>query len=170
MIIIDLEATCGDAPCYRDEQEVIEIGAVDLGGAPREFARFVRPVKHPVLTPFCVSLTSIAQRDIDEADAFEEVLPQFLGWTGDAKSFASWGGFDRKLLHDECWRRNICYPFKNHLDLAAVYKRSTGSKHGHRQAMRRLGLTPLGRHHRGIDDAHNIASIALEMCKRGWLP
>ena len=170
MIIIDLEATCGDESYYRDEQETIEIGAVDITGTPREFARFIKPVRHPVITQICTALTGIAQRDVDEGDAFSEVLPQLEAWMGGICTFFSWGTFDRDQLHRDCRWHGIDYPFPSHVNLADVYKKNSGSKHGHRQAMRRLGLTPLGRHHRGIDDAHNIARLALEMRKRGWLP
>ncbi|MEN9576703.1 MAG: hypothetical protein RL514_4558 [Verrucomicrobiota bacterium] len=51
--------------------EIIEIGAVAVraeDGVPlAEFQSFVRPVRHPRLTPFCTQLTSIQQTDVDGA-------------------------------------------------------------------------------------------------------
>jgi len=33
-----------------------------------------------------------------------------------------------------------------------------------------FNLELLGTHHRGIDDCVNLANIAIEMLKRGWIP
>ena len=49
--------------------EIIEIGAVMAEASTfqvfDEFQTFIRPVRHPRLTPFCTSLTSFEQQDID---------------------------------------------------------------------------------------------------------
>ncbi|MEM6997030.1 MAG: 3'-5' exonuclease, partial [Myxococcota bacterium] len=65
-LVIDLEATCDDAGAVpKHESEIIEIGAVLADAftlAPcEEFQTFVRPVRHPTLTEFCVGLTHITQ-------------------------------------------------------------------------------------------------------------
>jgi inhibitor of KinA sporulation pathway (predicted exonuclease) len=63
-LVLDLEATCCDrGTIKRHEMEIIEIGAVMVGAKTLtirdEFQTFIKPVRHPVLTEFCKSLTSI---------------------------------------------------------------------------------------------------------------
>jgi hypothetical protein len=74
-LVIDLEATCdAERPMPRNETEIIEIGALLCDGQTlcpeAEFQTFVRPVRHPRLTPFCVELTTIRQSDVDGAPTF----------------------------------------------------------------------------------------------------
>ena len=68
-LIIDFEATCAnDGSVPRGEMEIIEIGAVLVEAATfgtlGTFQSFVRPVRHPMLTPFCTELTTITQSDV----------------------------------------------------------------------------------------------------------
>lgn len=78
-LVIDLEATCADDGSIPDnEREIIEIGAVLVETAGlttvEEYQSFVRPVQHPVLSPFCTELTTITQAEVDAAPLFPEVL------------------------------------------------------------------------------------------------
>lgn len=63
LIVLDLEATCDiDGRLPANEMEIIEIGAVILDARYQivsEFQQFVKPIKHPVLSDFCRSLTHI---------------------------------------------------------------------------------------------------------------
>ena len=167
MIIIDLEATCCDLKAFPDsEREAIEIGAVDtLGGS---FDLLVKPVRHPTLTAFCKSLTGITQGDVDHACGFVEAIRSLIGWRK-VDTFYSWGGFDEVQLKQDCEYHGIDYPFHRCVNLADVFRRGSGIRAGRPGAMRHLGLTPKGRNHRGLDDATNIAAIAVEMHRREWL-
>jgi len=65
-LVLDLEATCCDkGSIAKNHMEIIEIGAVMVEPATLtivdEFQSFVKPIRHPILTEFCKSLTSIAQ-------------------------------------------------------------------------------------------------------------
>lgn len=109
--VVDLEATCDDQdpPAVpRDEMETIEIGAVMINGRTlwtvAEFQAFVRPVRHPKLTDFCTSLTSITQTDVDQAPTFSEVLTQFLTWANGFQGWrlCSWGAYDTKQIRRDC--------------------------------------------------------------------
>lgn len=58
-LVLDLEATCDDVGAVpREEMEIIEIGAALLQPSTweitDEFNAFVRPVRHPQLTEFCM--------------------------------------------------------------------------------------------------------------------
>ena len=169
LLIVDLEATCWEAGRHRPgDMEIIEIGAILVApGAvesPLEFQTFVRPVRFPVLSEFCRSMTSIRQEDVDGADPFPEAFARFLEWTGDpgAVRFASWGAYDRKQFLKDCAFHRVPYPFaEDHLNIKQFFakRRSGGKPPGMRGALRQLGLELEGTHHRGIDDARNIWRI-----------
>src|SRR5688500_7338416 len=87
-LVIDVEATCSRCRVVVpiEEMEIIELGAVLLDavhGVIGEFETFVRPVRHPRLTPFCTELTGITQDDVDRAPGFPQALAAFLQFTGD---------------------------------------------------------------------------------------
>ena len=80
-VIVDLEATCWEGGSNIEKMEIIEIGAIILqssqGPARSEFSAFVKPVIEPILSDYCMRLTSIRQQDVDEADDFKEQNAQF---------------------------------------------------------------------------------------------
>ena len=74
-LVVDLEATCCDRGNIRkEEMEIIEIGAVMVHSESLsivdEFQSFIKPIRHPILTEFCKSLTSIAQAQVDRAPTY----------------------------------------------------------------------------------------------------
>lgn len=169
-LIVDLEATCWERNKDTTRMETIEIGALLLDEsltlpAP-EFQRFVRPQIHPELSAFCTALTSITQADVDAAATFEVVFPEFVAWARPDDSpitFCSWGSYDYKQLKLDCWRRGVPFPeaFETRLNLKHLFRQKYPRAHGGMAgALTVLGLTLEGTHHRGIDDARNIARIA----------
>jgi len=168
IVIFDLEATCWDRGEHNpDEMEIIEIGAV-LADAKSmrkldEFNSFIRPVRNPVLSDFCVDLTSIKQTDVDGADTFPTVFTNFLNWMGDLESIriASWGAYDLKQIQQDCGYHKLTNPFTDrHINLKKQFSNLyAGKKFGMKRALRLLGLSLEGTHHRGIDDARNIFRI-----------
>lgn len=170
LLVVDLEATCSDNGAVpKHQMEIIEIGAVlARPSAPfeaiDEFQAFVKPVRHPVLTPFCTRLTYITQADVDAADAFAEVMDQFVRWAvGHGRFlFCSWGDYDRKQFLQDCGHRGVRFPLgADHINLKARFSERQGLKKrlGMAQALEAAGLALEGRHHRGIDDARNIARL-----------
>ena len=104
-IIVDLEATCWENVRDYDRMETIEIGAVELPAAnapwSREFNRFIRPVAEKQLSVFCQQLTTIRQTDVDRADDFRVVFPEFLSWIGNEPFIlCSWGQYDLTQFRD----------------------------------------------------------------------
>lgn len=168
-LVVDLEATCDEGHrIARHETEVIEIGAVLVDGATLtpvdEFQTFVRPVRHPQLTPFCTRLTSITQAQVATAPGFAEAiarLRRFLVGRERAR-FCSWGAYDqRQLQQDAAWHR-VALPFHGpHTNLKELFSRALGEprRFGMHEALARVGLDLRGTHHRGIDDARNIARL-----------
>ena len=168
-LVIDLEATCCDQETIpREETEIIEIGAVMVDGATLkpvdEFATFVRPVQHSQLRPFCMELTSITQSHVDGAPTIADALMQLRLWAEQYPGylFCSWGDYDRNQIRHECQRSSLDYPFSSgHLNLKQQFTQQQGlrKRFGMAEALRKVGLPITGTHHRGIDDARNIARL-----------
>jgi inhibitor of KinA sporulation pathway (predicted exonuclease) len=169
-VIVDLEATCCNAQSIaRTEMEIIEIGAVCLNAKSLEiideFCTLVKPVRHPRLTQFCTGLTSIRQQDVDAAPDFASALGGFLQWLKgfDNYLFCSWGDYDKSQLQQDCQYHGLPMPIQApHLNIKARFSQRQGleKKYGMAQALRLCGLPLQGVHHRGIDDARNMARMA----------
>jgi inhibitor of KinA sporulation pathway (predicted exonuclease) len=173
-LIVDVEATCSDdGTVPREEMEIIEIGAVMMNSSTfeiaAEFQTLVRPVRHPQLTAFCMKLTKITDEMLVGAPGFAEAIEAMKAWMYkfDDAMFCSWGDYDRNQFMQDCQYHKIAYPFRSaHLNLKPEFSRSLGlqKKLGVGQALRHLGLEFEGSHHRGLDDARNIARIVRRMC------
>lgn len=166
-IIVDLEATCWKKKGHF-ENEIIEIGAVcvdAIGQVCGEYGRFVQPIENPVLSDFCIDLTSIQQKDVDGAAAFPEVLADFLNWIatfGEDYWLCSWGFYDKSQFKKDCERHGLSIDWlEQHISLKHQYKDIHLLRRpiGMVGALRREGISLEGTHHRGIDDARNIAKI-----------
>ena len=168
LIVVDVEATCWAERRPRDRMEIIEIGAVRLDQQLTmvdEFASFVRPVVEPSLSPFCTELTSFTQADVEAADPFGMVFPRFVDWIGPGDHrLCSWGWYDVGQFQLDCGRHRLTVPAwfeADHVNLKAVHaSRPGGRRCGMATALTELGLPLVGTHHRGIDDARNIARMA----------
>ncbi len=167
-LVIDLEATCDDAGAVpKHEMEIIEIGAVLVDGDTLdpidELQTFIRPVRHPTLTPFCTELTSISQEMVAAAPRFPAAIAQLRRFmTGRQPLFCSWGNYDNNQFRQDAKYHGIQLPFSDrHLNLKQAFTERTGTKrkYGMKGALRRVGLELAGTHHRGIDDARNIARL-----------
>ena len=72
------------------------------------------------------------------------------------------GDYDRKQFIRECRSSGISYPFgDNHLNLKLRFseQQSLRRRYGMASALRKAGVPLVGTHHRGIDDARNIARL-----------
>ncbi len=167
-LVVDLEATCDeDHHIPRQQTEIIEIGAVLVDGETliptAEFATFVRPIVHRKITPFCTQLTGIAQADVDAAPLFPQAMSAFGRFlAGRDVLLSSWGDYDKHQLTQDCRRHGVRFPYgAKHLNLKKAFSDALGEtkSYGMASALRRIGLPLLGKHHRGIDDARNIARL-----------
>jgi len=167
-LVIDLEATCDEERRLPSRQmEIIEIGAVLVEPeslAPvAEFQTFIKPVRHPLLTPFCTKLTSITQADVAGAPGFAQAIRQLAGFIdGRDVLFCSWGDYDRRQFEQDARYHKVGLPFGGrHLNVKKRFSAELGEEtsYGMAGALVRVGLTLRGTHHRGIDDARNIARL-----------
>ncbi|QXI31567.1 3'-5' exonuclease [Pseudomonas vanderleydeniana] len=182
LLCVDLEATCdeeakpGEPPrpllVHREDMETIEIGlaVIDLSSLKvvDHFQSFVRPTLHPVLTDFCRKLTTIKQSDVDAApgyarvaqmlDAFLEAYPNSM--------WCSWGDYDHKQLQKDASRLH-CKPMLEgmlHTNLKKWHWKVFECRAmGLQPAVEMLGLEWEGTYHRGIDDARNVANVAIHL-------
>lgn len=170
-VIVDLEATCWEHARDARRMETIEIGAVELlssrGPTARSFGRFVRPVSEPTLSDFCTRLTTIRQSDVDRAERFPQVFWAFVEWIGPGPFvWGSWGAYDLGQLQTDCRRHGMIFPpeMERHINLKTEFARVLGVKScGMMKALQQVGLKPVGTHHRGLDDAANIAPLAMRI-------
>lgn len=188
LVVLDFEATCqpGGAPV---PQEVIEFPSVLVSLRERrvvdEFSSFVRPVHHPTLSEFCTGLTGIRQEDVDGAPSFAQVLARHQAWLAghgllgpaDAPRFTlvTCGDWDlASMLPVQCaavglGMHELPRVYRRWINIKKIYveRMRTEKANGMPAMLRGLDLELEGRHHRGIDDCHNIARIALALAGRG---
>ncbi|MGH1348481.1 MAG: exonuclease domain-containing protein [Nannocystales bacterium] len=123
--------------------EIIEIGAVVVDGTdlqPRyEFQTFIRPVRNPVLTPFCASLTSITQPMLEDAPGFAAAMLALTDFiNGRDLLFCSWGAYDNNQFSTGARYHGVALPFDGrHLNLKAEFssRRSTRKRFGMASAL-----------------------------------
>lgn len=173
-VIFDIECSCEDKninPNYN--METIEIGAVKIkdGKIVDEFQSFVKPEYTESLTPFCQDLTKISYSDLENAPSFETVMLDFYDFIK-GTSIMSCGDFDKKFLTREIKGKKLDKPlglvmkaiWSSHSNLKVHYNNISGFKMaGMLEMAKRLNVKVEGAHHRGIDDARNLAKIYLEL-------
>lgn len=175
LLIVDLEATCwdGDVPDVGrrqtvDDMEVIEFGCVvaTTEGAVLDARSFmVQPVLRPLLSAFCIELTSIRQQDVDAAPVYREVIEEIDAWLQPYQltAWGSWGDYDKNQLLAEQQRHGQAPSFLalEHINLKKRWRegRAANRRSGLPAALAHHGLQFEGCHHRGIDDARNIARL-----------
>jgi inhibitor of KinA sporulation pathway (predicted exonuclease) len=171
IVVIDVEATCWRGPPPPDElQEIIEIGLcvleVDSLARRARESILVRPRRSRV-SPFCTQLTTLTQEQVDGGMPFSEACADLATRLGTrARTFASWGDFDRRLFEAQCAREEVKSPFGHtHLNVKNLFALARGlpQEVGMMDALRLAGLPHEGTHHRGHDDAWNIAGLLGQM-------
>lgn len=168
-LVLDLAATCsnqGNIP--RNQMEIIEIGAVMVESKKLkivdEFQTFVKPIRNPILTEFCTSLTSIAQTDVDSAPTYPEASALLQNWLSGYSNgvFGSWGEFDRKQFKKDSNLHQLPYPIPYpHVNLKKIFTKTQDlpKRYGMAQALKLARFRLKGTPYRGIDDAKNIARL-----------
>lgn len=165
--VVDVEATCwSGSPPDGQLNEIIEIGICVLetedGTIAMAQSLMVRPELSQV-SPFCTQLTGIepeeAARGTSFADACANLASEFDALK---RPWLSWGDYDRKQFLRDCQNKQVDYPFgPQHINGKALHAKLTqgGKQMGMARALDAYGMPLEGRHHRGGDDALNIARI-----------
>lgn len=149
-------------------QEIIEIGAYLLnpyGEVIGEYNRFVRPTFNAHLSSFCQELTSIRQEDVDRASTFPVVIEEFQEWAGIGEEdylLCSWGKFDKVMFINDCNLHQLESDWvEPHINIKKQYQDIKRLRRpiGLKNAVEKEGFEFSGTHHRGIDDALNLAKV-----------
>eukprot|EP00794_Sanderia_malayensis_P005617 gene5618-6308_t len=172
-VVIDFEATCEKDNPSTFVQEIIEFPAV----LAAEFHSYCRPVKNQKLTAFCTELTGITQDMVDSAPLFPTVLERFDEWLTSelqpTELFAvlTDGPWDMsRFMKDQCKLCKLDVP--RYFKTWANIRKHFGNYYKVQRAnlsemLSNLGMSFKGRPHSGIDDARNIARIAIQLIKDG---
>ncbi len=173
-VLFDLEATCWEINSNNFKQEIIEIGAYkidEFGEVIDRFQQFVKPQLHPYLSRYCTELTSIQQKDIENAKPFPLVIEKFTSWIDEEHySLISWGSDDKELLHNNCMLHNCETGWlkKRHVDLKEEYRiiKNRQDKIGFAKALEIENITFVGTMHRAIYDAANMVNLYVKYIDR----
>lgn len=175
ILIIDLEATCWEnRPPRGQESEIIEIGVCIMDAKTGKISRnegiLIKP-QHSKVSPFCTELTTLTQNLLDNEgialeDAFDILRAEY---DSENLTWASYGNYDLNMLQDQARRFYVDYPLgDDHINVKTLFgeihptiRKSVGMQ----RALNELGFKLDGTHHRGVDDARNIAKI-LHWCMK----
>ena len=173
ILVVDIESTCWEKnPPPGETSDIIEVGVTTLDYASltrlEKRSLMVKPARSKV-SEFCTKLTTIKPEDVENAPSLAaacEVLRKEL--FSKERIWASWGNYDRKQFEENCRSLGVTYPFgADHINAKTLFSLLRGHNRqlGMAEALDVLGLKLEGTHHRGGDDAWNIAAAIAEMLK-----
>lgn len=167
IVIIDVESTCWEGTQPADQQsDIIEIGIclldVQTGDITDSRGIMVKPERSTV-SPFCTQLTTITQDMVDEGITFREACEILRSdYLTHQRTWMSYGQYDHTMFTNMCRDLKVPFPFgmsyinvKNLFGLKMKLKREVGMA----GALALLNIPLEGTHHRGVDDARNIAKV-----------
>lgn len=170
ILVVDVESTCWEkSPPAGQVSEIIEIGlcTLDVRSLTRIEKRSI--LVKPVLSEigrFCTELTTLTSQMFTTAGSLAEAA-QILRdeYHSQNRLWASWGDYDRLQFEKTCDTLNVDYPFgRTHLNVKSLFAATrAASETGLARAMKQLGLKMEGTHHRGDDDAWNIAMVLSQL-------
>ncbi|KAJ7987115.1 hypothetical protein DPEC_G00335410 [Dallia pectoralis] len=182
--VVDFEATCEQDNPPEFTHEIIEFPIVLFNTHTLEiedsFQEYVRPEVNPQLSEFCIKLTGITQKMVDEADTFPDVLNRVVLWLQEKELGTKYkyailtdGSWDMsKFMNTQCRISRLRYPqfarkWINVKKLYGNFYRVPRTQTKLSSMLEKLGLKYEGRPHSGLDDSRNIARVALRMLQDG---
>ena len=174
IVVVDVESTCwpGEPPPGQ-ESEIIEIGLCllrvqDLRRRGRR-SILVRP-RRSTVSPFCTRLTTLTAAEVAAGVSFAEACA-ILQEEYDTRSriWASYGNYDRRQFYGQCQKDDVPYPFgPTHVNVKNLFALVLGRERESSlaEAFYLLGWSLEGTHHRGADDAWNIARLLRDLLRR----
>ncbi|KAH9950480.1 exonuclease RNase T and DNA polymerase III [Amylocystis lapponica] len=195
LLILDFEATCGDA--IKGQNEIIEFPTllynVEQDEVQATFHEYVRPVMNPDLTPFCTKLTGITQDVVDAASPFSNVWDRFQvflkshGLLDNPSSciFLTCGHWDLRTMlplqldvselegpFGPDASGNLLAPYDRWINIKDAFRTHYRLRHNKDMLgmLRQLRLELEGRYHSGMDDCKNVLRIVRAMRSDGWSP
>ncbi|KAK2174699.1 hypothetical protein NP493_783g01046 [Ridgeia piscesae] len=181
LLVIDFEATCQENTTnYRHEIIEFPIVVIDTHRCQvtQEFHSYVKPVVNSRLSDFCTDLTAITQEMVDSAEEFPTVLARVESWMeeqGFVKpckfAVVTDGPWDMsRFMKLQCEISSLPFPrwARQWINVRKTFSNMYKCRRTNLANMlENLGMTFEGHQHSGIDDARNIARIALCMMQDG---
>lgn len=169
VLVIDVESTCWEPPEVQPKgefSEIIEIGIAVVNIKTLKLIKndsiIIRPQSSTV-SKFCTKLTTLTQGYVDQGMTFQAAMAILKrDYESESRTMVSWGDYDRKMFERNCKDYGCKYPFgTRHLNLKNCFTMLHGldKEPGMDTALDYLEMKLDGTHHRGIDDARNIANI-----------
>lgn len=174
LVIIDIEATCWKSqPPPGEQSEIIEIGICRLNLDSLEISAkrsiLVKPARSKV-SKFCTELTTLTQEQVNTGIPFAEACAILQAdYATQTHAWASWGNYDQRMFASQCQSFAVEYPFgAQHINLKQRFAElgSLPKQIGMAAALRNTHLPLEGTHHRGDDDAYNIARLTAWMIEK----
>lgn len=177
IVVVDVEATCWkDSPPLGEQNEIIEVGVCLLDTRTGEIGQkrslLVKPARSKV-SEYCTKLTTITPEMVADGMLFAEACAILESeYNTKTRLWGSWGDYDRRMFESQCASFAVPYPFSTqHVNIKAlfaeVHKRGSKVKQvGMLTALRTAKLNLQGTHHRGDDDAWNIARLLAYMLRK----
>ncbi|XP_051956726.1 3'-5' exoribonuclease 1-like [Xyrauchen texanus] len=182
--VVDFEATCEESNPPDYLHEIIEFPMVLIDTHTLEivdsFQEYVKPEVNPQLSNFCVKLTGITQKMVDEANTFHAVLKRAVSWlqqkelgTKYSYMFLTHGSWDMgKFLYTQCRLSRIRYPnfARKWINIRKSYRNFYKVPRTQTKLicmLENLGMHYEGSPHCGLDDSRNIGRIAIHMLQDG---
>jgi len=172
MLVVDLEATCWRGPAPEGmANEIIEIGLAVVDGRTKNIIEtdslIIKP-EYSTLSPFCTELTSLTEEYVQEhgipfRDAVDILINKYKS---KPRIWCSWGKYDYNQFRKDCAKKGVPFPFsENHYNLKPLFsfKHGINKDLGVSSALDHLKMPFEGTHHRGVDDAINIARLLKTM-------
>lgn len=168
ILVVDVEATCWEGKLPEGMvNDIIEIGIclldVNTGEISDNRGILVKPERSTV-SPFCIELTTITQEMLDrEAISFKDACNILKReYLSQSRAWASFGAYDLRQFQKQCTSMEVDYPFgPSYINVKTLFalKRKLVHEQGMAGALAILEIPLEGTHHRGVDDAKNIAKI-----------
>jgi len=173
ILVVDVESTCWEhSPPEGQTSEIIEVGLcpVDVATLTRreKCSILVKPAMSEIST-FCTGLTTLQTDMFTEAGSLQDAVSTLRRkYRSRDRLWASWGDYDRRQFERVCQLQEVSYPFgPSHLNVKSLFAVANGQyESGLDDAFQQLDWTMEGTHHRGHDDAWNIAGILCELLRR----
>ncbi|KOV83495.1 DNA polymerase III [Nocardia sp. NRRL S-836] len=174
VLVVDIESTCWEgSPPGGQVSEIIEIGVcpleVSTGKRGERRSVLVRPTRSAV-SQFCTRLTTLTAAQVAAGVSFAEACALLREEYRSAdRVWASYGEYDRKMFERQCADFGVRYPFgQRHINVKTLFAltHALPGEVGMAEALRIAGRKLDGTHHRGHDDAHNIAGLLAGLLRR----
>ncbi|WP_025027017.1 3'-5' exonuclease [Caldalkalibacillus mannanilyticus] len=150
--------------------EIVEIGAckIDLKSQKitDQFQVYISP-KSGYIGKSTRKFINMKKEDTKKIIPFAKAMKQFIEWIGADYFLCSWGKDDKIHLIDQCTRNKIKLDwFMNYNDIqhsiGKIIDKNNRNQLGLKTALALTGINPIGKAHRGIDDAINTGELLLK--------